>query len=95
MQAGANTKSLIAQADTLLARARHSLEGNEGFFEAHVDDALRMHAHLLQERETELRRFIFEEVGRAQQQPPLPAPTVDLDQATRFARQVRRRRSLV
>ena len=45
--------------------------------------------------EEELRRFIFQQVAQAEYEVLRKSPDVDVDAATRFLRQVRRRRVVV
>ena len=95
MQPEPDATRLIAETEALIAQAKRSLEGSEGFFRDHGRDAGQMLGQLKQQREDELHRFIVEQVSLAQQQPALPAPEVEADPATRFARKVRRRRVIV
>jgi hypothetical protein len=74
--------SIISQAEAMLAIARLSLQSCKSSLQ-------------VQTSEEELSRFVAEQVGLAQQQIEEDAPAIEVDPATRFARQVHRRRAIV
>ena len=88
-------KTLIAEAEALIANAQRSLQGSEGIFRRHEADARQMLVQLKRQRESELRSVVREQMNHALVSPALPAAETELDAATRFARQVHLRRSIV
>jgi len=82
-QAQAEVQALMAQVAQRQAGTRRALH-----------EAQLARAQLDLDR-AELLRHAIEQVNQAQLKPPLPAPALDVDPATRFARQVRRRHSTV
>ena len=92
---------IIGQADALLAQARQALHFSAALPAGIDESALRPLLLKLaaenseRERAEELRSLVADHVALAHQQPGLDSPQLDASPMTVFARQIRRRRTLV
>lgn len=92
---------VVAQADALLAKASHVLDFTAALPQGIDERALRPLLLKLatdnseQRRAEELRTVVAAQMALAHQQPGLESPPLDASPMTVFARQVRRRRTLV
>ena len=92
---------IIGQADALLAQARQLLHYTAALPDGVDENALRplllklADDNIERQRADELRRQVAGHVALAQQQPGLDSPPLEASPMTVFARQIRRRRTLV